>query len=119
MLNLSERNDKIYRIKSLYDNKLGCGKTTLASKFKKALILSFEPGSNGLNNTYVVPIKTWREWKQLCNQLIREEALKDKFYSLAIDTVDEAYKLCEKWLCQEHGVETIKDVAAFGRTLPL
>ena len=34
--------------------------------------------------------------------LDREEALKDKFYSLAIDTVDEAYKLCEKWLCQEH-----------------
>ena len=92
----------------------GCGKTTLASKFEKALILSFESGSNGLNNTYVVPIKTWREWKQLCNQLIREEALKDKFFSLAIDTVDEAYKLCEKWLCQEHGVETIKDVAAFG-----
>lgn len=68
-----------------------------------------------MNNTYVIPIKTWREWKQYCNQLVREESLKDKFYNLAIDTVDEAYKLCKKWVCQEHGVEEIKDVAAYGQ----
>lgn len=31
----------------------GCGKTTLASKFDRVLIASFEPGTNALNNVYV------------------------------------------------------------------
>lgn len=31
----------------------GCGKTTLASKFKNVLIAGFEAGTNALNNVYV------------------------------------------------------------------
>lgn len=93
----------------------GCGKTTFASKIKNSLIMGFERGTNGLNNVFVAPVKTWREWKQFCNQLIREDKLKERFNVIVIDTIDEAYKLCERWLCQEHGAEAIKDVAAYGQ----
>ena len=72
--------------------------------------MGFERGTNGLNNVFVAPVKTWREWKQFCNQLIREDKLKERFNVIVIDTIDEAYKLCERWLCQEHGAEAIKDV---------
>lgn len=43
----------------------GCGKTTLASKFKNVLIAGFECGQNALNNVYVQPVKTWNDWKQM------------------------------------------------------
>ena len=93
----------------------GCGKTTLASKFEKSLIASFEPGSNALNNVYVQPIKTWNDWKKCVEQLIKKkEQLQEKFYTVAVDTVDEAYKLCEKAVCRKYGVDTIKEVAGFG-----
>lgn len=121
-----KKNGKIYRIKSLYDNKLGCGKTKLASKFPKSLILSFEPGTNGLHDKYVAPVKSWSDYKDFVKQLKRTDPktkkplLLDKYEILVIDTVDEAYKLCEKYVCNEHDAETIKDVAGYGRkTLPL
>ena len=115
-----KKNGKIYRIKSLYDNKLGCGKTTLASKFPKSLILSFEPGTNGLHDKYVAPVKSWSDYKDFVKQLKRTDPktkkplLLDKYEILVIDTVDEAYKLCEKYVCNEHDAETIKDVGGYG-----
>lgn len=92
----------------------GCGKTTFASKFEKALLVGFECGSNALNNVYVAPVKTWQDWKRMAKDLATKEQLKDKFYNLCIDTIDEAYKLCEKYVCNQYGVETIKDVAGYG-----
>ncbi len=44
---------------SLFYGAPGVGKTTLASKFEKSLILGCEAGTNALNNVYVQPIKTW------------------------------------------------------------
>lgn len=49
----------------------GCGKTTLASKFKDVLIAGFECGTNALNNVYVQPVKTWDDWKSMVSQLQR------------------------------------------------
>lgn len=92
----------------------GVGKTTLASKFEKSLILGFESGTNALNNVYVQPIKIWRDFKQVVSQLIKTPELKEKFYTIIIDTADEAYKLCEHYCCNQAGVETVKDIAAFG-----
>lgn len=50
----------------------GCGKTTLASKFKDVLIAGFEYGQAALNNVYVQPVKTWNDWKQMVSQLCRK-----------------------------------------------
>lgn len=88
----------------------GCGKTTLASKFEDVLIASFEMGSNALNNVYVQPVKTWSDWKSMISQLSKKKELKEKFHAIAIDTADEAWLLCTKWVCNQNGVEELRDI---------
>lgn len=88
----------------------GCGKTTLATQFPKPLIVSFEQGTNGLDNVYVAPMKTWNDWRQIGSQLCRKAELKDKFETVCIDTVDSAWDLCVKFVCGQHGVDKIGDV---------
>lgn len=91
------------------------GKTTLASQIDKVLIASFEAGTNALHNVLVQPIVKWNDWKTVVRQLIKDkEKLKDKIAVIAIDTVDEAYKLCEKYMCNQAGVDTVKEIAAYG-----
>lgn len=88
----------------------GVGKTTLASKFNKVLIASFEPGTNALNNVYVQPVKTWTDWRQMVSQLSKKKELQDKFEVIAMDTVDEAWNLCTKWICSQNSVESLKEI---------
>ena len=88
----------------------GCGKTTLASKFDNVLIAGFECGTNALNNVYVQPVKTWDDWKSMVSQLQRKPELKAKFESVSIDTCDEAWLLCTKWICTQNGVEKLGDI---------
>ena len=80
------------------------GKTTLASKFEKVLIASFEPGSNALNNVYVQPVQTWTDWKSMVSQLQRKAELKTKYHAIAVDTIDEAWNLCVKHVCAQEGI---------------
>lgn len=94
---------------------MGCGKTELASQFPKALIASFERGSNALHHVYVQPMKTWSDWKASVKQLLQKPELKDKFYTICMDTADEAYKLCERYLCQQYSVNSIREVAGYGQ----
>ena len=87
------------------------GKTSLASELEKVLIASFEMGSNALHNVYVAPVRTWSDWKDMIRQLTRNKNnLNEKFNTIAIDTVDEAFKLAEKYVCNQEGVENIKDI---------
>jgi GTPase SAR1 family protein len=88
----------------------GVGKTSLASEFKNVLIAGFEMGTNALNNVYVQPIKTWKDWRDMVKQLCTKDALKDKFDSIAIDTADFAWDLCVKWICSQNGVEKLGDI---------
>lgn len=96
-------------------SKPGMGKTTLGSLFPKSLIVGFEQGTNALHNVFVQPAKTWNDWKQIVGQLLKKPELKEKFYTIVIDTADEAYKLAEKWLCQQYGAESIREVAGYGQ----
>lgn len=88
----------------------GVGKTSLAAQFDKVLIAGFEMGTNALNNVYVQPIKTWQDWKQMVNQLCRKEELKEKFHAIAIDTADEAWALCSKFVCNQNGVDELREL---------
>ncbi len=88
----------------------GVGKTSLAAQFDKVLIAGFEMGTNALNNVYVQPIKTWQDWKQMVNQLCRKDELKEKFHAIAIDTADEAWSLCSKFICNQNGVDELRDL---------
>lgn len=92
----------------------GVGKTSLAAQFEKVLIAGFEMGTNALNNVYVAPVKTWEDWKRMVKDLCRKDELKEKFHAVAIDTVDEAWNLCTKYVCGQAGVDNLSDVG-FGK----
>lgn len=88
----------------------GVGKTSLAAQFENVLIAGFEMGTNALNNVYVQPVKTWQDWKTMVNQLCRKPELQEKFHAIAIDTADEAWNLCVKWVCTQNGIEALGDL---------
>lgn len=77
------------------------GKTTLAAHFPKNLLLAFEPGYNALDNSMVQPITRWAEFKQVLNQLGKNE-VKEKFSTITIDTADLAWEACEKYICAQN-----------------
>lgn len=97
---------------------MGVGKTSLAAKFENVLIASFEMGSNALNNVYVQPVKTWSDWRSMVSQLTKKKELKEKFHSIAIDTADEAWNLCVKYICSQNNVENLGDIP-WGQLAPL
>ena len=85
------------------------GKTTVASKFPKALLLAFERGYNTLAGILPQPMNSWADMIKVYNQLKRDE-VKEKFETIIIDTADIAYACCEKFICSNHGVTTISDI---------
>ncbi len=85
------------------------GKTTIASKFSKALLLAFEKGYAALPGVKAAPINRWSEFKQVLKQLKSDEA-HDVYKTIIVDTADIAYDLCEKYICNLNEVTKIGDV---------
>lgn len=75
----------------------------------KNLILSFEIGTNFLSGVRAQPIEKWVEFKQVLRQLEQPEA-KEMYDTITIDTVGEAYSLCEKYICLQNGVQKIGEI---------
>ena len=86
----------------------GAGKTTFGSKMPKPLLLAFEKGYNALPGVIAQDVTTWGEMKQVLRQLDDPE-IKDTFKTTIIDTVDIASQLCEKYICNQLGIENIGD----------
>lgn len=81
------------------------GKTSITSKFKKAIFLKTEPGGKGLNIVQCPPdpmqvIKDWYEFDGYVD-LIRES--KD-YDTVIVDTLDIAYEYCMHAKCDELGI---------------
>lgn len=85
------------------------GKTTIASKFDSALLLAFETGYLAIPGVMAQPINKWSEFRQVLKQLDSDEA-KKVYKNIVVDTVDIAYDLCEKYICNNNGVSTIGDL---------
>ena len=85
------------------------GKTTIASKFPDALLLAFEKGYNALAGVMAQPINSWAEFIKV-NRQLKDDKVKEKFATIIIDTSDIAYEYCEKYICNNHGVDTIGDI---------
>lgn len=100
------RNHKNYWIKSQQGNKVG--KTTFGSQMPGALILAFERGYDALPGAMAQDITSWGELKQVLRELKKPEVMK-VYHSLVIDTVDVAATLCEKYICNQLGIENIGD----------
>ncbi len=85
------------------------GKTTIASKFPNTLLLAFEIGYLTIPGIMAQPIKTWGEFRKVLKQLDTPEA-HEQYSNIVIDTVDIAYDLCEKYICNQNDVSSIADI---------
>lgn len=84
------------------------GKTTLATQMPNHLLLAFEKGYNALPGIMAQDITTWGEFKQVVRELKKPE-VQERYKSLIIDTVDIASDLCQKYICNQLGIENIGD----------
>lgn len=84
------------------------GKTTLCSHFPGALLLAFEKGYNAIPGIYAQPIEKWSELKEVVRELKKPE-VKEKYKTIIIDTVDFAGAACEKYICNQLGIDNIGD----------
>jgi len=85
------------------------GKTTLASRFPKNLLVAFEKGYNAIDGIKAVDINRWADFKQVLRQLEKPEA-REMYSTITIDTTTIAYEMCEQFVCAQNGVQTIRDI---------
>ena len=74
----------------------GTWKTTVASKFPRALIAGFEIGYQFINGVYAIPMQTWSDMKDLYRQL-KNSKVKEKYDTIVFDTISSAATLCYKY----------------------
>lgn len=72
------------------------GKTLLASKFKDAFFLMFEPGAKAIS-IFKKPVSNWLEFKAYVALLKKDK----RFATVVIDPVDLAYKACLQYVCEK------------------
>lgn len=84
------------------------GKTTFGSKMPGHLILAFERGYNALPGVMIQDVTSWGEMKQIVRELKKPE-VKEVYKSIIIDTVDVAADACQKYICNQLGIENIGD----------
>lgn len=85
------------------------GKTTNAVKFPKHLLLATEVGYNALSGVKAQKISKWSDFKTVLKQL-RKSGANEAFETIIIDTADNLYDLCEKFILQREDVEKIGDI---------
>lgn len=90
--------------------KAKCGKTTAACSFPDAVLLAFEKGYNAIGNAYPFDINKWSDFKVALRDLADQRA-KDRFKTVIIDTVSICWDMCEKYVCQQHGVQKISEIS--------
>lgn len=86
------------------------GKSTFGSQLPRSLFLNFEQGTNALAGIRSVPILRWSDFKKVLTQLRKPQA-REMYDSIVVDTVSIAWQLCEKYICQREGVDSIRDIS--------
>lgn len=105
------RNLKGYSV--LFFGEPKTGKTTIASKFPKNLIIAAERGYLALPGVMAQDVNSWADFKKVLKQL-ENPAVKEKFETICLDTVDILYQHCSKYIAKKYGEDDVEDVA-YGR----
>jgi hypothetical protein len=84
------------------------GKTTLAVQAPGALLLAFERGYNALPGVIAQDITSWAEMKQVVRELKKPE-VREAYKTLIVHTVDIAADCCQKYICNQLGIDNIGD----------
>lgn len=85
------------------------GKTTAACSFPDAVLLAFEKGYNAIGNAFPFDINKWSDFKMALRDL-EDNRSKERFKTVIIDTVSICWEMCEKFICQQNGVQKIGDI---------
>lgn len=85
------------------------GKTTIAAKFPKALLLAFEKGYAAIPGVMALPIESWSDFKRALRQL-KDPRASEMYETIIVDTADIAYDLCSKYVCANAGVDNVADI---------
>ncbi|HPQ70611.1 MAG TPA: ATP-binding protein [bacterium] len=83
------------------------GKSTWASGFPNAIFLATEAGLNALS-TYQVNIDCWEKLLEACNELASGN---HDFKNIIVDTVDNAWFYCRRYICEKHKVDFEGDLS--------
>lgn len=89
------------------------GKTTFGAHLPRALFCNFEVGTNFLSGVRKQNIAKWSDFKLVLRQLGQPKA-HDFYDTVVIDTVSQAYTLCEEFICAQNGVQKLGDIP-YGR----
>jgi hypothetical protein len=84
------------------------GKTTLATQMPGALLLAFERGYNAIPGIIAQDVTTWGEMKQIYRELKKPE-VQAVYKTVVVDTVDVAADLCQKYICNQLGIDNMGD----------
>lgn len=84
------------------------GKSTFGARLPRALFCNFEVGTNFLS-VRKQNISKWSEFKLILRQLEMPKA-HDFYDTVVIDTVGQAYTLCEEYICAQAGVQKLGDI---------
>ena len=85
------------------------GKTTAACAFPDAVLLAFEKGYNAIGDAYPFDINKWSDFKMALRDL-EDQRAKERFKTVIIDTISICWEMCEKFVCQQNGVQKIADI---------
>lgn len=88
------------------------GKSTFGARLPRALFCNFEVGTNFLS-VKKQNIDKWSTFKLVLRQLEMPKA-HDYYDTVVIDTVGQAYTLCEEYICAQNGVQKLGDIP-YGR----
>jgi hypothetical protein len=85
------------------------GKSTFGSQLPRALFMNFEQGTNALAGIRSMPIMKWTDAKKVLSEL-RQPKAREMYDSIVVDTASIAWQLCEKYICQREGADSIRDI---------
>lgn len=85
------------------------GKTTFGAHLPRALFCNFEVGTNFLSGVRAQNVSKWSDFKLILRQLEQPKA-HDIYDTVVIDTVSQAYTLCEEFICSQAGVQKLGDI---------
>lgn len=74
-----------------------------------ALILSCEDGTRAMTGAYAQIIQSWADIRTM-GRLLKDPRMKERYKALAVDTIDVAASLCEKYICNQFEVDKLGEV---------
>ena len=84
----------------------GIGKTTFASKMGKPLFLCTLPGQKYIK-AFTRPVTSWVMFKKYVDML--EDETPEQYTTIVIDTVDQLYTHCKKYIYKKRNIEHVSD----------